>query len=71
MEFALHVEELILNFRIKIRSRWERPDPSKKPSNLRNAYLCIISPFKSTKEEDDSTNNLQEEVSGIMCRYGE
>ena len=63
MEFALHVEELILNFCIKIRNRWERPDPSKKPSDLRNVYLCIISPFKSTKEEDDSIDNSQEEVS--------
>ena len=64
MEFALHIEELILNIRfIKIRNRWEKPDPSKKPSNLRNTYLCIISHFKSTKEEDD---NLQEEVSGDL-----
>ena len=65
MEFALHVEELILNFRIKIRNRWEKPDPNKKPSTPRNVYLCFISPFKCTTEEDDSFDNSQEEVSRI------
>ena len=68
MEFALHVEELILTFHIKIRNGWKRPDPSKKASNLRNAYLCITSPFKSTKEEADSITNLQEEVSRITMQ---
>ena len=64
MEFALHVEELILNFRIiKIRNRWEKPDQIKKPSYLRNAYLWINSLFQSTKEENDSIDNSHEEVS--------